>query len=200
MASRPNLHQTPSQTVGPFFAYGLTPQQYNYPLSDLAGGVMATAETPGEHIRVEGCVYDGAGAVVEDAMVELWQADAQGRYAHPADPRGTGAEFRGFGRVGTGTDERRRFAFRTIKPGSVDGRQAPHIGVILFMRGLLVHLYTRIYFDDEAVANAVDPVLAAVPQDRRHTLIARRAATADGTVYRFDIRMQGPDETVFLDV
>lgn len=189
------LRQTPSQTIGPFFAYGLTPCQYNYPMSDIAGGAMATEETQGARIRIEGRVLDGAGAPIEDAMIELWQADSQGRYPTPA----TNQAFTGFGRVGTGTDPQKRFIFDTIKPGRTDPSQAPHIGVILFMRGLLVHLYTRIYFDDEATANATDPALSAVPPERRHTLIAARTDTPSGVVYRFDIRMQGPDETVFFD-
>ncbi len=187
--------QTPSQTIGPFFAYGLTPRQYNYPLRDIAGPTIATDETPGNRIRIEGRVLDGAGAPVDDAMIELWQADSQGRYPTPA----TNQSFTGFGRAGTGPDPKKRFIFDTIKPGRVDPRQAPHIGVILFMRGLLVHLYTRIYFDDEATANATDPALSAVPPERRHTLIAARTDTPSGVVYRFDIRMQGPDETVFFD-
>ncbi len=191
--------QTPSQTIGPFFAYGLTPQQYNFPLRSIAGGTMAAEDTEGERIRIEGCVYDGAGTPVDDAMIELWQADAQGRYAHPSDPRGSNSGFSGFGRVGTGTDPQKRFIFDTIKPGSADGRQAPHIGVIVFMRGLLAHLYTRIYFEDEAAANDADPVLSAVPADRRHTLLARRTMTPTGIAYRYDIRMQGQDETVFFD-
>jgi protocatechuate 3,4-dioxygenase alpha subunit len=108
--------------------------------------------------------------------------------------------FFGFGRCGTGTDLEHRFAFETIKPGAIGDGQAPHVNVILFMRGLLSHVYTRIYFDDEAAANARDPVLASVEEARRHTLIAARQATPAGTVYRIDLRMQGPDETVFFDV
>ena len=189
------LRQTPSQTIGPFFAYGLTPRQYNYPLRDIAGGTMATDETQGARIRIEGRVLDGAGTPVDDAMIELWQADSQGRYPTPA----TNQHFTGFGRVGTGTDPQKRFIFDTIMPGRLDAHQAPHIGVILFMRGLLVHLYTRIYFDDEATANATDPALSAVPPERRRTLIAARTNTPAGPVYRFDIHMQGPRETVFFD-
>jgi protocatechuate 3,4-dioxygenase alpha subunit len=189
------LKQTPSQTVGPYFAYGLTPQQYGYPLTSIASGAMRQADTEGERIRIEGRVFDGAGAAVSDAMIELWQADSQGRYAHPTDPRGSNARFKGFGRVGTGTDPEQRFVFDTIKPGRVDARQAPHINVIVFMRGLLLHAYTRIYFADESAANAADPVLLSVPAERRDTLIAMR----DGNTYRFDIHMQGDRETVFFD-
>lgn len=194
------LKQTPSQTVGPFFAYGLTPEQYDYPLTSIAGGDLATPETQGERIRIEGRVLDGAGDPIPDAMVEIWQADNQGRYAHPLDKRGSNTSFKGFGRVGTGTDPECRFIFNTVKPGSVDGRQAPHINVIVFARGLLLHAYTRIYFSDEAEANAKDPVLTSVPPERRVTLIAERTSSPSGVVYRFDIRMQGEAETVFFDV
>ena len=191
--------QTPSQTVGPFFAYGLTPEQYGYPFRSLAGATLAADGVEGQRIRIEGQVLDGAGALVPDAVIEIWQADAAGRYAHPADPRGSNAAFRGFGRCGTGTDPENRFAFETVKPGSPDGTQAPHVNVIVLMRGLLLHTYTRIYFADEAEANARDPVLAALPPERRATLIAPRSATPRGPVYRFDIRMQGERETVFFD-
>jgi len=190
------LKQTPSQTVGPYFAYGLTPEQYGYPFKDLVNGDLTTPDTAGNRIRIEGCVYDGEGNPVPDAMIEIWQADAQGRYAHPADPRSTNATFKGFGRFGTGTDTENRFIFDTVKPGSVDGEQAPHINVIVMMRGLLTHTYTRIYFSDEETANATDPVLNSVEKGRQRTLVAKR----DGSVYRFDIHMQGDDETVFFDV
>lgn len=192
------LRQTPSQTVGPFFAYALTPEQYGYDFASIAGGSLIEGDVPGQRIRIEGRVFDGKGEVVPDAMIEIWQADGEGRYAHSADPRGSNIIFRGFGRVGTGTDPEARFIFDTIKPGSVDGTQAPHINVIVFMRGLLLHAYTRIYFSDEASANARDPVLASVPAERRKTLVAIMDDTS--AVYRLDIRMQGPDETVFFDV
>ena len=191
--------QTPSQTVGPYFAYCLTPQQYGYDFASIASGTLAGHEIDGEHIRIEGRVLDGADTPVDDALIEFWQADAQGRYAHPADPRGSNLAFKGFGRVGTGTDPHKRFIFHTVKPGSVDGKQAPHINVIVLMRGMLVHAYTRIYFTDEAAANAVDPVLLAVPAERRDTLIAVREELPTGTVYRFDIHMQGERETAFFD-
>ena len=194
------LKQTAAQTVGPFFAYGLTPAQYGYPFRALAGTVLVDDETPGERIRIVGRVLDGAGDPVPDAMIEIWQADAAGRYAHPADRRGSNLPFKGFGRCGTGTDPEHRFAFETIKPGPIGDGQAPHVNVILFMRGMLCHVYTRIYFDDEAAANARDPVLSSVDEARRHTLIAVRATSPAGTIYRFDLRMQGPDETVFFDV
>lgn len=191
--------QTPSQTVGPYFAYGLTPEQYGYELSSIASPSLTRSDTEGTRIRIEGRVIDGEGNPVSDAMIEIWQADARGRYAHPADPRGSNASFKGFGRCGTGTDPENRFFFDTIKPASIDGTQAPHINVIVFMRGILVHAFTRLYFSDEAAANARDPVLASVPADRRETLIAHLTATPAGTVYRFDIHMQGAKETVFFD-
>lgn len=192
--------QTPSQTVGPYFAYGLTPEQYGYDLASVAFPRMADAVTEGLPIRIVGRVYDGQGTAVSDAMIELWQADALGRYAHPADARAPNATFRGFGRCGTGTDPENRFVFETIKPGAIGDGQAPHIGVVVFMRGMLTHAYTRIYFSDEAAANAIDPVFVSVPEQRRPTLVAERQDTAAGVVYRFDIRMQGEQETVFFDV
>ena len=194
------LKQTPSQTVGPFFAFGLSAPQYGYGYTSLASGSVADEDTPGERIRLVGRVLDGAGGPIPDAMLEIWQADSEGRYAHPADGRPSNQRFRGFGRFGTGTDTERRFIFDTVKPASVDGIQAPHINVIVFMRGLLVHAYTRIYFSDEAEANARDPVLSSVPEERRGTLVARREETQAGVVYRRDIVMQGAGETVFFDV
>lgn len=192
--------QTPSQTVGPFFAYGLTAEQYGYRHSQIAGAAIAGDAEEGERIRLVGRVLDGEDQAVNDAMIEVWQADAQGRYAHPADRRGSNTGFRGFSRVGTGVDPECRFVVDTIKPGSVDGRQAPHLTLILTMRGLLNHCYTRVYFADEAEANASDPVLAAVPEERRVTLIAPREETQQGPVYRFDVHMQGDRETVFFDL
>lgn len=192
--------QTPSQTVGPFFAYALTAPQYGYDFTAVSGGRMADDTVPGERIVLAGRVLDGAGEPVEDALIEVWQADAKGRYADPADMRGSNARFSGFGRVGTGADPDRRFVFHTIKPGRVDAEQAPHLTLIVFMRGLLSHLYTRVYFADEAAANATDPVLQCVPPERRGTLLARREHTADGPHYHFDIRLQGDAETVFFDL
>ena len=194
------LKQTPSQTVGPYFAYGLTPEQYGYDFSSIADGDLTTAETQGERIRIEGRVFDGAGEPVNDAMIEIWQADARGRYAHPADERSSNETFSGFGRTGTGTDPENRFIFRTIKPRAPGDGEAPHINVIVFMRGILSHAFTRLYFPDETEANAGDAVLNAVPADRRDTLVAEREDRSGETVYRFDIHMQGDRETVFFDV
>jgi protocatechuate 3,4-dioxygenase alpha subunit len=189
---------TPSQTVGPYFAYGLTPNG-KYAWNDAFSSNLVTPDTSGDRIRVEGFVYDGDGTLVPDCMLEIWQADAQGRFADPQDKRALpNATFKGFGRCGTGA--KGEFSFDTIKPGSVpdpDGKpQAPHILMAIFARGMLLQNYTRIYFDDEA-ANAADPVLALVPADRRGTLIAKRGQSG---VYRFDIHLQGNDETVFFDV
>ena len=196
------LKQTPSQTIGPFFAYGLTSDQYDYQLSQIAdGNLLAQApDTTGERIRIVGTVFDGEGAAIPDAMIEILQADAQGRHAHPADGRGSNSGFVGFGRVGTGTDPQNRFVFDTIKPAAVADKAAPHINVIVFARGLLAHVYTRIYFSDEGAANDADPVLASVPADRRETLIATRLEAEGVITYAFDIHMQGTSETVFFDV
>lgn len=190
--------QTPSQTVGPFFAYALTPQTYGR--VGLGSGTMVDPDTRGERIRIEGRVLDGAGAPVVDAVVELWQANAAGRYRHPADTRADAEldpHFTGFGR--TGTDGQGAFRFDTVKPGALGDGQAPHVNVTVMARGMLSHAFTRLYFDDEAAANAGDALLRSVPGDRRGTLVARRLETAGGVVYRFDIHLQGDNETVFLD-
>jgi protocatechuate 3,4-dioxygenase alpha subunit len=191
---------TPSQTVGPYFAYGLTPtKQYDW--SDAFTNNLITPDAVGEKIRVEGIVRDGDGAVIPDAMIEIWQADGQGRYIVPtAGEAKPNTAFRGFGRCGTNKDG--YYSFDTVKPGPVpgpDGKpQAPHIVVCYFSRGLLTHLFTRIYFSDEA-GNASDPILAQVPAERRATLIATKADKPG--VYTFNIRPQGDDdETVFFDI
>jgi protocatechuate 3,4-dioxygenase alpha subunit len=192
---------TPSQTVGPFFKYGLTPDG-KYDWNDAFTSNLVTPDVSGERIRIEGRVFDGDGAPVPDCMLEIWQADAQGRFSDPQDQRAQpNSSFRGFGRCGT--DPNGEYGFDTIKPGAVpdpDGRpQAPHILLAIFARGMLLHNYTRIYLGGEAT-NATDPVLALVPIDRRATLIAQRANCNGSAVYRFDIHLQGDDETVFFDV
>ena len=192
---------TPSQTVGPFFKYGLTPSR-QYAWNDAFTANLVTPDASGERIRVEGMVYDGDGAPVPDCMLEVWQADAQGRFSDPQDQRALpNTAFGGFGRCGT--DGEGRYSFDTIKPGSVpdpDGKpQAPHLLLAVFARGMLRHLYTRIYFDGEA-ANRSDAVLALVPADRRATLIAKRQPGNRGAVYKLDLRLQGGEETVFFDV
>jgi len=180
---------TPSQTVGPFFHFGLACTPPEGPSADVAG----------ERIRIDGEVRDGAGAPVTDALIEFWQADASGHYAHPDDPAAAvPGGFDGFARVATDADG--RFTLVTIKPGSVPGRdgsaQAPHLLVGVFARGLLQRLVTRIYFDGEP-ANDADAILSLVPEARRTTLLARAAANGE---YRFDIVLQGTGETVFFDV
>ena len=189
--------RTPSQTVGPFLHIGLVPGAYG--VREVFSPVVADPGIPGTHIRIEGRIIDGEGTTLLDAMVEIWQADHQGRYAHPADGRPLASNsFRGFGRCST---EKGDFAFATIKPGSVPGpngtTQAPHINVGIFSRGLLKRLFTRIYFPDDP-ANASDPILALVLPERRDTLIAKADPAKPG-VYRFDIRLQGAGETVFFD-
>ena len=194
------LKQTPSQTVGPFFSFGLTPEQYGYAFRSIAGASLADAASPGERIRICGRLFDGAGTALNDALIEIWQADAEGRYAHPADPRSSNAGFRGFGRTGTGTDPDKRFVFDTVMPGASAAGAAPHINLIVFARGMPNHLYTRMYFEDQAEANARDRVLQDVPAERRGTLMARRDGQAVERAYIFDIRLQGDNETVFFDV
>ncbi len=176
------LLQTPSQTVGPFFAYSLTPEPYNYDFKSIITGDMVSEDKAGNHIQIVGQVIDGQGEHISDAMIEFWQPD-----------------IKAIGRVGTGTDAKNRFVFNTIKPQSIDG-QAPHICVIVLMRGLLVHAYTRLYFSDERTANQTDEVLQSVPEDRRETLIAQHGERRGKTVYTFNIIMQGDNETVFFDV
>jgi protocatechuate 3,4-dioxygenase alpha subunit len=200
---------TPSQTVGPFFAYGLAPNSRchwdpngNYSWKETIGANLITPDATGTRIRIEGRITDGDGAPINDAMIEIWQADAQGRYAHARGetPR-PNAKFTGFGR--SATDKNGEFSFDTIKPGMVPGPggkpQAPHIVVCIFSRGMLRQVYTRLYFSDEA-GNGADPILALVPADRRETLIAHKVPGGGTPVYRFDIRVQGENETVFFDI
>jgi protocatechuate 3,4-dioxygenase, alpha subunit len=191
---------TPSATVGPFFLFGLVPSTYGG--EDVITNNLVTPDAAGEKIRIEGRVLDGDGAPIPDAMLEIWQADAAGRYAHPADTRALpNAAFKGFGR--SPTDGEGRYAFDTIKPGAVPGpngrMQAPHIAVNLFSRGVLKQMVSRIYFSDEA-ANAADPVLELVPPARRATLIAPREERDGAPVYRLDFKLQGDGETVFFEV
>ncbi|MBU9676647.1 protocatechuate 3,4-dioxygenase subunit alpha [Burkholderia multivorans] len=194
------LKQTPSQTVGPYFAYGLCPQQYDYDLKSLFTPTIAAPHAEGEHVLLVGQVFDGDGNVVSDAILEFTQVDSAGRYPASRDDIAKSG-FTGFARVGTGTDPQHRYVVETVKPGRIGADDAPHVNVTVMMRGILTHAFTRLYFDDEAAANANDPVLNAVPAERRATLVAKRdAQPGRPVVYRFDIRMQGPDETVFFDV
>jgi protocatechuate 3,4-dioxygenase alpha subunit len=184
---------TPSQTVGPFFSFALTPAA-NSAHADIAGGDLVTEDTVGEPIVIAGRVLDGEGAPVPDAMIEIWQADGAGRY--PSKGAAANTAFRGFGRSETGGAG---FRFKTVKPGHVPGpdgkEQAPHINVSIFARGVLRRMFTRIYFEGEP-GNDDDPALRLVPADRRSTLIARRDGTAR---FAFDIRLQGEGETVFFE-
>ena len=190
------FNQTPSQTVGPYFAYGLTSEQYQYSHTQIAdGNLIKDEKLKGERIVINGRVFDGEGNIIPDAMIEIWQADADGKYPGPE----VKDRFTGFGRQGTGTAADGSFLFNTIKPGRV-GSAAPHINVIVFMRGLQTHAYTRVYFSDELAANQQDAVLNSVDAKRRITLIAQRTESGGGIEYRYDIYMQGERETIFFDV
>jgi protocatechuate 3,4-dioxygenase alpha subunit len=202
-----HYNETASQTGGPYVHIGLAPLQAGFEIfQNNFDNLLAEPGTNGERIAIEGSVTDGSGTLVRDALIEIWQADAQGHYAHPADAKPS--SFRGWGR--TGTDfETGTYRFETIKPGPVPGRavgktQAPHIALVLFARGINSGLHTRLYFSDEAAANAADPVLNSIEWEaRRATLVARREQRGSEVVYRFDIRLQSPDpalETVFFDI
>lgn len=185
---------TPSQTIGPFFAYALTPGAYGYPLREIHAQSLAGPEVNGTRISLEGQIFDAAGAPVHDAMVELLQADAAGHYVRA--PRNDG--FTGYGRAGTGAEGPRgdtHFRFHTIKPGTTKAGHAPFLTLVLTMRGLFNHCITRVYFPEDGWE--ADPVMAEVPEARRKTLVAQ--AVAEGR-YRFDIYMNGENETVFFDV
>lgn len=195
--------QTPSQTVGPYFAYGLTAQQYSYGNTQVADNQLVKGDLDGERMRLVGKVFDGNGDAVDDALIEIWQANAAGRFNHPLDQRSNRAldtNFLGYGRCGTGTRSDLSFSFDTIKPGAAQEGHAPFITVVVMMRGLLSHAFTRVYFSDETNANQTDPVLSKVCASRQATLIAQRKETGTGPEYHFDIHMQGAQETVFFDV
>ena len=184
-----SLRASTSQTIGPYLRIGLEWMQ----IEDMAPKGVA-----GERVSIRGRVVDADGKPVNDAAVEIWQANSQGRYAHHEDQQDKplDAAFRGYGR--SLTDDNGAFRFNTIKPGRVAGPggklQAPHLSVTIFMRGLLKQLQTRMYFPDDP-ANADDPVLALVPAERRSTLIARR----NGDVLEWNVLLQGKGETVFFD-
>ena len=189
-----SLQTTPSQTVGPYLSIGFDWLNRH----DIAG----TAD--GTRLSVEGRVFDGDGVSINDAVIEIWQANAGGKYAHPDDRQDKPLlpGFTGFGRIPTDADG--RFRFTTIKPGRVPGHwteqlQAPHLEVSVLARGVIKRLATRMYFPDEP-SNADDPVLKLVPADRRATLIATKAAQSGIVALQWDVRIQGDDETVFFDV
>ena len=187
------LRSLPSQTVGPFFHLGLT--------TNAAVGSLVPQGAVGERVRLRFRLLDGSGAPVPDGMIELWQANASGRYNHAADTQAHEPDpgFCGFGRLAA--DAEGICSFETIRPGRVpDGRggyQASHINVSVFARGLLARLCTRVYFDGDP-ALAEDAVVALVPAERRHTLLAKRGATPGH--WTFDIHLQGSQETVFFDI
>jgi protocatechuate 3,4-dioxygenase, alpha subunit len=190
-----NVALTPSQTVGPFFHFSLTTEK-------SCVRCIAGPKVVGERVLLTVRVLDGGGEPLPDAMIEIWQANSEGKYNHPDDrqAKAIDPEFLGFGRMGTGEDG--RCEFETIKPGRVPGpkdvAQAPHLNVAVFGRGMLKQLYTRIYFAGDA-ANQQDPVLALVPEERHNTLMAHPDLARSGG-WHFDIRLQGEDETVFFDV
>lgn len=190
------LLTTPSQTIGPFFAYSLTAEQYGYNFTSIVNDQLLTGETTAERICITGKVFDGSGKTIGDAMIELWQADENGHYRQPAIEK-TNDGFIGFGRMGTGTSPGHSFNFYTIKPVALNG-QAPHINVILFMRGSLHMLTTRFYFSDEHELNDTDQLLNSVEPGRRSTLIAHKKMAGGEPVYEFNIFMQGENETVFF--
>ena len=196
------LKETASQTAGPYVHIGLAPGAAGFEIFDRElGQVIAGPEAKGARIAITGRVIDGTGAPLKDVLLEIWQANADGIYNSPRDPRGpTEPGFKGWGRAisdfNTGA-----FRIETIKPGPVPGRggrmQAPHLNLWIVARGINIGLQTRLYFSDEEAANAADPVLNLIEQThRRATLIAEKAD--DG--YHFDIHLQGDRETVFLDV
>ncbi len=201
------LAETASQTAGPYVHIGLAPRQAGFDIfeNDFTN-VLAGPGTQGQRIRIEGIVYDGSGTPVRDVLLEAWQANAAGKYNHPADlqARAVDPSFRGWGRA-CSDFETGLWSFETIKPGAVEGRKrramAPHVNLWIVARGINIGLNTRMYFADEAAANESDPVLGLIEQEsRRKTLIAASTTRDGAVVYRFDIHLQGPDETVFFDV
>ena len=203
----PYMKETASQTAGPYVHIGLAPKQAGFDIfhKDFTN-VLAGPKTKGEHIRIEGRVIDGSGTPLRDVLIEIWQANAAGKYNHPGDKQAKPIDksFRGWGR-GCSDFDTGVYAFDTIKPGAVMGRNkrpmAPHVNFWIVARGINIGLATRMYFSDEAAANAKDPVLNLIEwESRRKTLIGQREAKKGQVVYRFDINLQGPDETVFFDV
>ena len=199
------LKETPSQTAGPYVHIGLAPGAAGFDIyREELGWDIAGPHAKGERIRVEGIVIDGTGSPIKDVLLEAWQANADGIYAHPEHDGEVEEGFRGWGRVITDfkTGE---WAFDTVKPGPVMGRNgqmmAPHINLWIVARGINIGLNTRIYFDDEAEANAADPIINTIEWERRRqTLIARRTEREGKVIYRFDVKLQGEDETVFFDI
>ena len=199
------LQETASQTAGPYVHIGLAPGAAGFEIykSEL-GHDICGPNAKGDRIRVEGVVVDGMGAPIKDVLLEIWQANSDGHYAHPEGGGPVEEGFRGWGRVIPDFDTG-EWSFTTVKPGRTQARegglQAPHLNVWLVARGINVGLNTRMYFADEADANASDPVLNLIEwENRRATLLAHRTEGENEAVYRFEIRLQGVDETVFFDV
>lgn len=186
MKDETRLPLTPSQTVGPYFTLGLAPTGHEAGFDPL---ITNEIRGEGEPITIHGKVFDGAGKPVNDAMLEIVQADGNGRLDTPG--------FIGFARAGTGEATDNSYTFKTVKPGPLGKGEAPYICMIVFMRGLLLHAFTRIYFADEA-ANSNDPVFSRLPENRRESLLARRAETAGGVSCEFDVHMRGEHETLFF--
>jgi protocatechuate 3,4-dioxygenase alpha subunit len=186
---------------------GLAPHAAGFDIFEKNfSNVLVGAQTKGERITIEGRVIDGSGTPVRDVLLEIWQANAAGKYNHPADrqARDIDPTFRGWGRACSNFDTG-VWAFETIKPGSVEGRggraMAPHVNLWIVARGINLGLNTRMYFSDETAANAEDPVLNLIEWEvRRKTLIGLREERGSKAVYRFDIHLQGPQETVFFDI
>ncbi len=199
------LKETPSQTAGPYVHIGLAPGAAGFDIyRQELGWDICGPNANGERIRIEGVVIDGTGSPIKDVLLEAWQANAAGIYAHPEGGGDVEDGFRGWGRVITDF-ETGEWGFDTVKPGATRGRnvgmQAPHINLWIVARGINVGLNTRIYFDDEMDANAADPVLNLIEWERRRaTLIAKRSDRDGQTIYRFDVRLQSEDETVFFDI
>ncbi|WP_292934678.1 protocatechuate 3,4-dioxygenase subunit alpha [Noviherbaspirillum sp.] len=202
-----HLKETASQTAGPYVHIGLAPNQAGFDIFEKNfANVLTGPATKGERIRIEGRVIDGSGTPLRDVLLEIWQANAAGRYQHPADlqAKDVDEDFRGWGRA-CSDFETGVYRFDTIKPGPVTGRNgremAPHINFWIVARGINIGLNTRMYFSDEAERNAKDPVLNLIEWEvRRKTLVAQREELNDEVVYRFDIRIQGEDETIFFDI
>ncbi len=202
------LGESPSQTAGPHVHIGLIPKQAGFDIfENNLGSVLVNANTKGERIAIEGRVIDGAGSPLKDVLIEIWQANAAGRYNHPADrqDKALDPDFRGWGRAGSNFATG-RYRFETVKPGAVSGRSgarpmAPHVNFWIVARGIHIGLNTRRYFSDEEKANTADPVLNLIDSDsRRQTLVATRQMRGGEVVYVFDIYLQGERETVFLDI
>jgi len=201
------LKETASQTAGPYVHIGLAPAQAGFDIfENNFSNVLVNDATKGERIIIEGRVLDGSGTPIRDVLVEIWQANADGKYAHPADrqAKALDKDFRGWGRASSDFDSG-VYRFETIKPGKVMGRNgrvmAPHINFWIVARGINIGLNTRMYFADEEQANAVDPVLNLIELEvRRKTLLAHKSNRDGATVYTFDVIVQGENETVFLDI